>query len=235
MISNAPVLLVGSIPLENCEAVFHALAKHLGPAASRYPDGETGERTNWVRWQRHLFDSNPDLELTGSRKLAGFQDTLMRPFYLLREGTGPAATRFGDMGYAAKAIESYSVFSRLKTAGVIPAGVRFQISLPTGVSLLTVFVALEDRAHIEPALEAAMRREVEQISVAIPANELAIQWDFCHEVIGQDGGIELHFDNILENGAEGTLERIGLARKALRCRNGMRLRPSRSSNRSPAS
>jgi len=42
---------------------------------------------------------------------------------------------------------------------------------------------------------------------AIPANELAIQWDFCHEVVGQDGGIDLHFDNIMENA---TLRLCGL-------------------------
>jgi methionine synthase II (cobalamin-independent) len=39
----------------------------------------------------------------------------------------------------------------------------------------------------------------EEITANIPAHELAIQWDFCHEVIGHDGGIDLHFDNILEN------------------------------------
>ena len=199
MTPAAPALLVGSIPLDNSEAVFRTVAKHLGSAASRYPDGETGERTNWVRWQRHLFDSNPDLELTGSRQLTGFQDTLVRPFYTLRDGCDPTTLRFGEMGYAAKAIESYRVFSRLKAAGAIPAGVRFQVSLPTVVSLLTVFVVLKDRARVEPALEAAMRREVEQMSAAIPADDLAIQWDFCHEVVGQDGGIELHFDNIVEN------------------------------------
>ncbi len=207
MTPAAPALLVGSIPLDNSEAVFRALAKHLGSAASRYPDGETGERTNWVRWQRHLFDNNPDLELTGARQLAGFQDSLVRPFYALREGCDPTTLRFGEMGYAAKAIESYRVFNQLKAEGAIPAGVRFQVSLPTVVSLLTVFVVLKDRAHVEPALEAAMRREVEHISAAIPADDLAIQWDFCHEVVGQDGGIQLHFDNIVENA---TLRLCGL-------------------------
>jgi hypothetical protein len=195
----APVQLIGSVPLENSETVFQALAKHLGSTAARYPDGETGERINWVRWQRHLFDGNPDLVPKGARKLAGFQDNLARPFYALRDGSDSAKLHFGEMGYAAKAIESYHVFSRLKQAGAIPAGVKFQVSLPTVVSLLTAFLTVEDRAQVEPALEAAMRREVERIIAAIPANELAIQWDFCHEVIGHDGGIDLHFDDVLEN------------------------------------
>ena len=33
----APVLLIGSVPLENSESVFRALATHLGETASRYP------------------------------------------------------------------------------------------------------------------------------------------------------------------------------------------------------
>jgi hypothetical protein len=199
MKSPAPVLLVGSIPLPDCEAVFRTLSAHLGTIASRYPDGETGERINWVRWQRHIFDRNPDLILVESRKLVGFQDTIPRPFYSLRAESDATTLTFGEMGYAAKAIESFGVFARLKTAGTIPEGVKFQVSLPTVVSLLTVFVTLEHRAQVEPALEAAMRREVEQIVAAIPADQLAIQWDFCHEVIGQDGGIDLHFDDIMEN------------------------------------
>lgn len=195
----APLLLIGSVPLENSESVFRALAKHLGDSASRYPDGETGERTNWVRWQRHLFDSSSDLVSTGTQRLSGFQDNLARPFYALRDGVDAPKLRFGEMGYAAKAVESFKIFERLKSAGVIPAGVKFQVSLPTVVSLLTVYVALKDRAAVEPALEAAMRREVEEMAAAIPNNELAIQWDFCHEVIGQDGGIDLHFADIMEN------------------------------------
>ena len=106
------------------------------------------------------------------------------------------------MGYAAKAIESYHVFDQLKRAGVIPAAVKFQVSLPTAVSLPTVFIRLEDRMHVEPALEVAIRREVEQMVAAIPAGELAIQWDFCHEVIGYDGGIKLHFKDVLENATQ---------------------------------
>jgi hypothetical protein len=199
MTPASPVLLVGSIPLDSSEAVFRALAKHLGTEAARYPDGETGVRTHWVRWQHHLFDKNPDFLLIGSRQLAGFKDGLARPFYALRQGSDLTKLRFNEMGYAAAAIESYGVFKKLKVTGVIPADVRFQVSLPTVVSLLSVFVSMDDRLAVEPALESAMLREVDEIVAAVPGTELAIQWDVANEVIGQDGGIQIHFDDIIEN------------------------------------
>src|SRR5258708_9192626 len=58
-----PILLVGSIPLADAEAVFRMLASKLGTRAKRYPDGETGHRTNWIRWQRHVFERPPNFEL----------------------------------------------------------------------------------------------------------------------------------------------------------------------------
>ena len=44
-----PIHFVGSIPLENAEAVFRALAASVGERALRWPDGETGERAYWIR------------------------------------------------------------------------------------------------------------------------------------------------------------------------------------------
>ena len=202
MAQAGPVLLIGSIPLQDSSHVFRTLAEHLGDLASRYPDGETGERINWVRWQRHVFDDNPDLELIGAKKLAGFNDTLDRPFYRLRTGVDVTRFRFKPLGYGERAIQSFDEFRRLKLAGVIPRAVKFQVCLPTAVSLLSVFVHLEDRAALEPALEAALKAEVETIVAHIPHTELAMQWDVCHEIVGHDGGIELHFSNILANASQ---------------------------------
>ena len=52
MTKSRPILLVGSVPLADAEVVFRMLASKLGIYAKRYPDGETGHRTNWIRWQR---------------------------------------------------------------------------------------------------------------------------------------------------------------------------------------
>jgi hypothetical protein len=198
MAQFAPVLLIGSIPMKDAAEVFTCLGKELGGLASRYPDGETGERINWVRWQRHVFDSNSDLELITSKKLAGFNDTLDRPFYRLKPDVDLKEFKFKRLGYAEKAKESYREFRRLKDHGQIPAGVRFQVCMPTAVSLMSVFVDLDDRLAVEPTLELAFKREVEELAADIPHDELAIQWDVCHELVGHDGGIQLHVKDILE-------------------------------------
>ena len=209
----APVLLIGSVPLNSASEVFSALADRLGEAASRYPDGETGERINWVRWQRHVFDDNPDLELVSAQRLLGFNDTIDRPFYALRLNVDLQRFAFKPLGYAAKAIESYAEFKRLKAKGVIPESNKFQVCMPTSVSLLSVFVNREHRAAVEPAMDQAMRQEVVLLAANIPHDELVIQWDVCHEVVGHEGGIALHFDNILEEASRRVARLVDFAPK----------------------
>lgn len=195
MPSHDTVLLVGSVPAADADAVFRLLAKELGSRAKRYPDGETGERTNWIRWQKRSYDENPGMELLDqSAKITG-QTQRILPLYKIRARN---QVKFDNLRFADMARQSYAVFERLKTEGVIPAAVKFQVSLPTPVAILTGFVVKEDRAAVEPALESAMRREIEQIVGTIPHRALAIQWDVCHEVLGHDGGFKLHFDNAVE-------------------------------------
>jgi hypothetical protein len=190
------VLLVGSVPAASAEAVFRLLAKELGTRAKRYPDGETGERINWIRWQKHAFDANPGLALSDAEvKIPGYKDTLKRPFYRIRARD---QIKFGLLRFAEAATDSYAVFKRLKDQGVVPRATRFQVSIPTVVALLGGFVVKEDRAAVEPALEAAMARELTQIGAAVPADELSIQWDVCMEVLGLDGGFDLHFGNVVD-------------------------------------
>src|SRR5260370_20920976 len=106
-----PILLVGSIPLADAEAVFRMLASKLGTLAKRYPDGETGHRTNWIRWQRHVFERHPNFELENpDPSIAGIKDAQTRPIFKLKGKL--AAIALGALGYAKEAISSYSVFSR---------------------------------------------------------------------------------------------------------------------------
>jgi len=52
--ARGSVIFTGSIGLANAEAVFRSLAGSVGSRASRYPDGETQERTMWFTWQGEL-------------------------------------------------------------------------------------------------------------------------------------------------------------------------------------
>ena len=198
-----PVLLVGSVGLEDAETVFRGLAANLGDQAKRYPDGETGKRHYWIRWQREKISQHPDFEpVIADREFANFKDAQKRDLYRVREGVDPTAVRFDKLEYAEQAIASYAIFAGLKLGGVIPDSVRFQVSLPTPVALVSGFVVLEQRGLVEPAYIEALQRDIQMLTAAIPHDELAIQWDVCYEVVGHDGGFDLHYDNILNGSVQ---------------------------------
>src|SRR5260370_849651 len=195
-----PILLVGSIPLADAEAVFRMLASKLGTRAKRYPDGETGHRTNWICWQRHVFECRPYFELENpDPSIAGIKDSQARPRFKLKDKRADIV--LGALGYAKEAILSYSTFSRLKQSGEIPRETKFQVSIPTALALVSSFVSLADRALVEPSLEQALKGETDEIASAIPHQELAVQWDAVMEIVGYDGGYPLHYPDQFQGGA----------------------------------
>lgn len=56
------VHLVGSVPLGNADDVFRTATSILGGRLRCIPDGETGERINWIGWQARFIGSNPHFE-----------------------------------------------------------------------------------------------------------------------------------------------------------------------------
>ena len=208
MKSKGDILLVGSIPLESSQAVFRELGTHIGGHAVRYPDGETGVRTNWIRWQRHIFESNPAFERADVEPvLPGYDGEPVRPYFRLRNGIKASDIVFAPLGYASTAARSWADFLNLRNEGAVPRGVRFQVSIPTPVAILTGFLGKEDRSRVEPFLEAAMRREVSEITNSIPHADVSIQWDVAHEVIAADGGLRLHFTDVVD-GSVDRLDRL---------------------------
>ena len=200
-------LLVGSVPLDDTDAVLTVAATHLGTHLRRIPDGETGTRTIWVTWQQGVFAEHPDLEEepVPEGQYAPF------PRYRVRAGVDPAAVRFGDLGYARFAIESYERFAALKRAGAIPGHIRFQISLPTPLSPLNNFAAVDQRAALEPAYEEAMLREVDAIAAALPHDEIAIQWDIAFEMGFVEGIPHPMFTPWFDDPLGGSVARIARA------------------------
>ena len=200
------VHFVGSIGLEDSETVFRSIANSVGSNAKRYPDGETGVRHMWIVWQLPVFSEHPDLEV-GQRvdiQIGGMKID-NRPYFMLKDGVDPGTLEFRDLGYANAAIDSYAVFKRLRDEGTIPAGTRFQISLPTPAAPIITAMVYEDRAAVEPAYERAMKRDVDAILAALPHAEIAIQWDIATEIVGYDGGPErLYYEDVLG----GTVERV---------------------------
>jgi len=178
-----PVLLVGSVPLENAAAVFDIAARELGGLLTRYPDGETGSRSNWIAWQRKVFESVPVMTPAASRE----REYQLFPPYTLRDGATEADVKFGDLGFAREALRSHALFAGKKREGGIPAGARFLVALPTAWAPVYSFVAYRWQRALHPVYEAALLAEVKQIVAAIPPQDLAIQWDVATEMSWWEG------------------------------------------------
>ena len=188
----AGVHLVGSVPLGSAEEVFRTVAEALGDRVRRIPDGETGARSDWIVWQYPLFSSRPQFEI-GPPGVSSYRAL---PQLRLRTGEDASGMAFEELGYASAAMDSYRTFARLKRDGAIPPHVRFLVSLPTPLAPVSAFVALEYQAELEPVYEAQMRKEVERILDAIPADQLAIQWDARYEFAMLEGAIAVWFDDV---------------------------------------
>src|SRR3546814_20450640 len=59
---RTPIILVGSVHLRDEQEVFSAVSGTLGDRIRAIADGETGERTNWIHWQKSVLDQAPMLE-----------------------------------------------------------------------------------------------------------------------------------------------------------------------------
>jgi hypothetical protein len=169
------VLLVGSVPLRPAANVFETVARHLGNLAPRIPDGE---QIGWSGAARRSFERHEALEV---RRQVPLNATGADPIdiFSLKPGYAAKDLRFGPYGYAENAIQSYQEFRRLRDAGVIPAGTKYQQTLP-GPGTSTFFVELPPE-QLLPLARAALLREIEQIVAAIPAGDLAIQLDIAME------------------------------------------------------
>src|SRR5271167_2047175 len=193
--SKHPIVhFVGSIPLPDAEAVFRTLAEAAGPYLLRLPDGETGIRKTWIRFLQTVLAENPAIEVAKDVppfKFTQWDGKVLReiPRLRIKPGAKPDPNTF-KTGYAEMAIASWSLFERLQKAGVIPANVKFQVSLPTPIAPTYNNMVPSDRPALLPALTEHLIGEVVAIAAAIPNDRLAVQWDVCQEVLAWEGYYE---------------------------------------------
>ncbi|WP_350351259.1 hypothetical protein ABS642_18320 [Microbacterium sp. A8/3-1] len=174
-------LLVGSVNYDDVETTMRTAADLLGSRLRRLPDGEVGKRFHWIMFQPDVLGQAEGIERVGDQPIpfpAGIDARGLR----IAEGTDAAAIELPALGYASAAIESYAVFTRLREEGAVPSGIRFQVSLPTPLAVISSFFGGDDRAAIEPVYTAAILRELGDILAAIPHDDLAVQWDVASEM-----------------------------------------------------
>lgn len=184
------VLLVGSVPGETTAEVLHACGEGIGNYVTCLPDGETGYRRMWIHFlATTIYHGHPALEtLQRPNPRSGKERWHVEEYgeegWLFKVKEGVETVHFADLGYANEAKRSYQDFCDLRAKGVIPQGVRFQVSLPLTESATRFFLTnARDYELLRAAYEEAMGREIAQIVTAIPADDLVIQWDICIEVL----------------------------------------------------
>jgi hypothetical protein len=179
-----PVHLVGSVPLANAYDVFETVSAALGLRITRFPDGETGERGDWITWLEPAFAGNPAFMKSGEFFRVHASGT-GRERYTLKPGISAADVRFDNLFYADIAKQSYAEFKRLKNAGKIAAGAKFQVDLVPAHSVIWLFLVEALHGPLDPIYNEAVKREIGKIAAAIPHDELAIQFDVASAVFAR--------------------------------------------------
>ncbi len=171
--------LVGSVSLQDTDAVICAAADILGDHLERSPDGETGPREHWVYWQYTVMQQDPNLEQD--------PDEAPRPFPLMTKGVlgevqiRPARFKAGvdldnilfNTTYAEYAVESYARFGDLKKQGKVQADTRFMVALPTPLAIALPHISPRSIPDFLKVYERSLIADLKKILAAIPATELS--------------------------------------------------------------
>lgn len=197
-----PVLLVGGVPGETAEEVFRTLGPALGEHALGFTDGEIGQRRFWVffvalnTWQTH-----PDMEMIRpvQQTVPGLPEWVAADYdhfqwYGVREGV-ERLSPIDTLGYPAEAAASYKTFCDLRDEGIIPAGVRFQQSLPFPDDAVRLFTNSAHNMNLMvDAYIDVMKRDVAELCRLIPHDDLVLQWDINWETVAIEHGD--HFPDV---------------------------------------
>jgi hypothetical protein len=187
--ANSDLLLVGSLPASTTEEALRAGGELFGDLVFALPDGETGPRVLWAAYEGfHLLAPHPDIETVVP---SAQPPRHVGEVAVLAVRDGVEELHFDRWPRIDDAIESYGVFKGLRDEGVIPAHVRFQVSLPFVLSGTPTFQKnfVHDHPIVAAAYEELFTREIKRLTAAIPPEDLALQWDVCWEVQDLEGVI----------------------------------------------
>ena len=183
-IKDAEVFLVGSmvVPSDTVDEAMGLAADLIGGQLCAIPDGEVGPRLMWAPGAGgRAFENHPDFVVdeaaAGSESIIGLIGR-----YRLKPGVTEVSLD-GRFDYADSAISSYRHLLQMRERGEAPDDIRFQVSLPTPMPVVAPwFGDPADWPVMYSAVWRALHVELARILEVIPANELAISWDYCTEI-----------------------------------------------------
>lgn len=163
--------LVGSLPGDTPEEAMSTALQVLGPRLRSLPDGETGERRNWVISIVDSLRDHPDLEVA---KAGDWSDYDKTPTLRIRRGH----TLYGanlDFGHVAAVGGSYPVFERLREYYDLPELV-FQSGVPSDLDLAMFTLGPSGALrHRRPFTEATLAEIRGVRAIAGPATVFQIE------------------------------------------------------------
>ena len=170
----------GSVNLVDAGSVMREIVSRVPAGLRRIPDGETGDRGNWIFFQMQKFQQSP--LLVAVRPLDAVEgDYEELPQLRLADGVDPAEMRWPDLGYAEAYLGSYETFAALRDEGMIPAGVRFQVEYPTPLASIGGYIVPEQQQALLGSYEQAMFADLDRLLAAVPHDDVAVQWDVAVE------------------------------------------------------
>ncbi len=173
--------LVGGLKAPDAEAAMRTAVQILGHHLYAVPDGETGDRSQWIFWQLGKLTAIDGIEMAGSHANpdADNRDYVELPALAI----GPSVTKLPAraLGYADAAEESYAIFLRLREEGVVPDGLKFQVSIPTPYATVVAWVREEDQQRFFPVYADAIASEVRDIALLV-GGDLLLQYDVAVEI-----------------------------------------------------
>jgi hypothetical protein len=187
----------GAVNLPDAETVMREIVARVPEGLRRIPEGETGDRQQWIFFQLQKFWETPGLE--PSEPVDAGSGYGAMPKVRLSEGTAPGDIAWPNLGYADAYEESYATFSKLQQEGVIPAGIRYQVEYPTPLASMSAWMVDEDRDAVEASYESALFADLERLLETIPHEQLAVQWDVAVEfgLLELGFGAPLSFDEVV--------------------------------------
>lgn len=157
--------LVGSTPFADADEAIDVAIDRLGGHLKSIPDGETGDRRNWIIHIIEALRAHPDLEIAREGDWTDYNRT---PVFRVRRGHSFTADGL-DLQHVAPFADAYPIFARRRdaavAAGVPGAGeLAFQVGIPGDFDMaLFVFGPTGPFRHRRPFVEATLA-EIRRIS-----------------------------------------------------------------------
>ncbi len=147
--------LVGSIPAGDAAEAMRLAVQRLGGDLDFLPDGETGERRNWIICMVEAFRDHPVLELARDGDWSDYDKT---PRFRIRRDQRlyGAALDLGIVAAARRALPIYqAIRAELVADGRVSDGLGFQVGIPGDVDLaMFTFGPVGPIRHLRPFTEA---------------------------------------------------------------------------------